>query len=62
MSVKAIRVEVEALLGGSVSRFSVSDYLLTRSKGSRPLFTRTRRGHYRLLPMSTTRLADPHPQ
>jgi hypothetical protein len=48
MSVKAIRAEVEALLGGSVSRFSVSDYLLTRSKGPRPLFTRTRHGHYRL--------------
>jgi mRNA-degrading endonuclease RelE of RelBE toxin-antitoxin system len=49
MSVKAIRAEVEILLGGSVSRFSVSDYLLTRSKGPRALLTRTRRGHYRLL-------------
>jgi hypothetical protein len=50
MSVKAIRSEVETLLGGSVSRFSISDYLLTRSKNPRPLFTRTRHGHYRLLP------------
>ncbi len=49
MSVKAIRAEVEALLGGSVSRFSVSDYLITHSKGTRPLFIRTRHGHYRLL-------------
>jgi hypothetical protein len=49
MSVRAIRKQVEELLGGSVSRFSVSDYLLIRSKGPRPLFTRTRYGHYRLL-------------
>jgi hypothetical protein len=50
MSVRAIRAEVETLLGESVSRFSVSDYLLTRSKGPRPVFARTRHGHYRLLP------------
>jgi len=49
MRVKAIHAEVERVLGGSVSRYSVSDYLLTRSKGPRPLFVRTRRGHYRLL-------------
>jgi len=49
MSVLAIRAQVEALLGGSVSRFSVSDYLLTRSRGPKPLFIRTRRGHYRLV-------------
>ena len=49
MRVKAIHAEVERLLGGSVSRYSVSDYLLTRSKGARPLFVRTRHGHYRLL-------------
>jgi len=49
MSVRAIRREVELLLGGSVSRFSVSDYLLTRSKGPKPLFQRTSWGHYRLL-------------
>ena len=48
MRVKAIHAEVERLLGGSVSRYSVSDYLLTRSKGARPLFVRTRHGHYRL--------------
>ena len=49
MSVLAIRAQVEALLGGSVSRFSVSDYLLTRSRGPKPLFIRMRRGHYRLV-------------
>jgi hypothetical protein len=48
MSVKSIRVSVEERLGGRVSRFSVSDYLLTRSRGPRPLFERTRYGHYRL--------------
>jgi hypothetical protein len=48
LSVKAIRIEVERLLGGRVSRFSVSDYLLVRSKGIQPLFERTRCGHYRL--------------
>jgi len=54
MSVKAIREEVEALLGGSVSRFSVSDYLLTRSKGTEPLFIRTRHGHHRLKSQDNT--------
>jgi len=49
MSVRAIREQVEQLLGGPVSRHSVGDYLLTRSKGPRPLFERTRYGHYRLL-------------
>lgn len=48
MQVKTIRAEVERLLGGPVSRFSVADYLLTRSKGPKPLFRRTRYGHYRL--------------
>src|SRR5213594_3041727 len=47
LAVSAIWAEVERLLGGPVSRFSVSDYLLVRSKGSRPLFVKTRRGHYR---------------
>ena len=47
MSVRAIRAAVEKLLG-PVSRFSVSDYLLVRSKGTKPLFQRTRYGHYRL--------------
>lgn len=49
MSVKAIRSVVEDELGGPVSRFSVSDYLLTRSKGPNPVFVRTRHGYYRLL-------------
>jgi len=49
MKVKAIPAEVERLLGGRVSPYSVSDYLLTHSKGPRPLFERTRHGHYRLL-------------
>jgi hypothetical protein len=49
-SVQDIRAAVEESLGGSVSRFSVSDFLLTRSKGSKPLFERTRHGRYRLLP------------
>jgi len=48
MSTKAIREEVEALLGENVSRFTVSDFLLARSKGAKPLFERTRYGHYRL--------------
>ena len=43
-----IQACVEELLGGKVSRFSVADYLLVRSKGANPLFERTRRGHYRL--------------
>jgi len=50
MPVKAIRAEVEQILDGRVSRYSVSDFLLTRSKGAKPLFERTRHGHYRLLP------------
>lgn len=48
LSVKTIRPEVERLIGGSVSRFSVSDCLLVGSKGSKPRFERTRYGHYRL--------------
>ena len=58
MSVKSIREEVEAIVGGTVSRFSVSDYLLTHSKRSKPLFTRTRHGHYRLLPPEETAQSD----
>jgi hypothetical protein len=49
LSVRDIRTEVERLLGGPVSRFSVYDYLLVRSKGAKPLFERTRHGHYRLV-------------
>jgi hypothetical protein len=50
MKVQDIRAAVEESVGGSVSRFSVSDFLLTRSKGSKPLFERRRHGHYRRLP------------
>ena len=49
LSAKTIRTHVEQLLGAPVSRYSVSDYLLRRSKGRKPLFVRTRHGHYRLL-------------
>ena len=49
MPVKAIHAGVEGLLNGNVSRYSVSDFLLVRSKGPKPLFLRTRHGHYRLL-------------
>jgi hypothetical protein len=49
MRVEDIRTAVEQQLGGLVSRFSVSDFLLTRSEGKKPLFERTRYGHYRLL-------------
>ncbi len=52
MPVKAIHAEVERLLNGQVSHHSVSDYLRTRSKGSKPIFERTRYGHYQLLPPS----------
>lgn len=44
-----IHLEVERRLGGPVSLQSVADYLVTRSKGPRPRFVRTRYGHYRLL-------------
>ena len=43
--VRVIRGQVEVKLGGHVSCFSVSGYFLTRSKGSDPLFERTRHGH-----------------
>jgi hypothetical protein len=49
LPVHAIHAAVEALLGDTVSTHSVADYLIKRSKGSRPLFERTRYGHYRLL-------------
>jgi hypothetical protein len=49
MRVKAIHEAVERNLDGSVSRHSVTDYLVKRSKGPKPLFERTRYGHYRLL-------------
>jgi hypothetical protein len=43
-----IHAGVERLLGGTVSFYSVADYLHRRSKGLRSLFIRTRYGHYRL--------------
>jgi hypothetical protein len=49
MRMKTIHAEVERALGGSVSFQSVADYLIKRSKGQRPLFLRTRYGHYQLL-------------
>ncbi len=49
LSVTAIRAGVERLLDGPVSRFSVSDYLLVRARHPKPLFERTRYGHYRLV-------------
>jgi hypothetical protein len=49
MRMKTIHAEVEQVLGGRVSFQSVADYLIKRSKGPRPLFERTRYGHYRLL-------------
>jgi hypothetical protein len=48
LPVKAIHAGVEGLLNGNVFRYSVSDFLLVRSKGPEPLFLRTRFGHYRL--------------
>ena len=49
LSIRTIREQVEQLLGGPVSRHSISDYLCVRSKGPSPLFERSRLGHYRLL-------------
>jgi hypothetical protein len=49
MRLRDIHAQVERILGGTVSFQSVADYLLTRSKGPKPLFVRTRHGHYRLL-------------
>lgn len=48
MRLRDIHAGVERVLGGRVSFQSVADYLLTRSKGPRPLFVRTRYGHYQL--------------
>src|SRR5436190_17471308 len=45
MRLKTIHAEVERLLDGRVSFYSVADYLHTRSKGPKPLFIRPRRGH-----------------
>jgi hypothetical protein len=54
MRMKEIHAEVERLLGGDVSFQSVADYLIKGSKGQRPLFVRTRYGHYRLQRTSET--------
>jgi hypothetical protein len=48
MRAKAIHEAVEHLLGGPVSRFSVSDYLLTRARAENPPLERTQHGHYRI--------------
>lgn len=48
MRIRAIHEEVETVLEGSVSFQSVADYLRRRSSGRRPLFVRTRYGHYQL--------------
>jgi hypothetical protein len=49
MRMRSIHAEVEQALGGTVSFQSVADYLTKSSKGPRPLFVRTRYGHYRML-------------
>jgi hypothetical protein len=49
MRLKTIHVEVERVLGGPVSFQSVADYLIKNSKRPKPLFVRTRYGHYSLL-------------
>ena len=56
MRLKAIHAEVESLLGGRVSFYSVADYLHRRSRGRKPLFERTRHAHYRLLGSGTPKL------
>jgi len=52
MRMRTIHAEVERVLDGSVSFQSVADHLIKHSKGPRPLFVRTRYGHYRLLRMT----------
>jgi hypothetical protein len=49
MRLRDIHSQVEERLGGSVSFYSVADFLLRRSKGAKPVFVRTGYGHYRLL-------------
>jgi hypothetical protein len=48
LPVQTIHAQVELLLDGPVSRYSVADYLRRRSQGAKPLFLKTRFGHYRL--------------
>ncbi len=50
LRVREIKTEVERLLGGPVARGSVKSYLANRCRGKAPLFERTARGRYRLLP------------
>ena len=49
MRVRDIHLEVQKELRGQVSRFSVADYLRVRSQPPKPVFARTRHGHYTLL-------------
>jgi hypothetical protein len=48
MRLRDIHAEVERGLGGSVSLYSVTDFLLRRSKGPKPLFVRIGYGRYSL--------------
>ncbi len=59
MRMRTIHAEVERVLGGSVSFQSVADYLIKRSKGRKPLFVRTRYGHYRLRGWSEHQAGEP---
>lgn len=49
MRVGEIHAEVERLLDGNVSFYSVTDYLHARSRGVKPLFSRPQYGHYLLM-------------
>lgn len=46
LAIREVQAAVEGRLGRPVSFQTVSDYLMRRSKGERPLFERTRYGHY----------------
>ena len=48
MRLRDIHGQVEQRLGGSVSLYSVADFLLRRSKGPKPLFVHTGYGRYAL--------------
>ena len=49
LRLRDIHAGVERELEGKVSLYSVADYLAKRSRPPKPLFVRTRYGHYRLL-------------
>ncbi|HET7648155.1 MAG TPA: hypothetical protein VFK17_06255 [Gaiellaceae bacterium] len=49
MAIREVQTAVEVRLGRPVSFQTVSDYLIRRSKGEKPLFARTRYGHYRAI-------------